>query len=213
MPNRPLPTRRDVLTTTLVAVMAISAGACRSDGRDLRDPTAPLPVPTTTTLAPAATTTPFNPVTTPPQVLTLLAPWQDGASVPARHTCDDIDVSPALTWTNLPEGTVEVALTMNDLDADLVHWVVTGIDLDVTGTIEGQAPDGATVWPNDLGSVGWTGPCPPPDDSGHLYLFTVHALNQQLEVADDASAAEVVELLNQTALAQSSVSGTYTRAG
>jgi phosphatidylethanolamine-binding protein (PEBP) family uncharacterized protein len=41
----------------------------------------------------------------------------------------------------------------------------------------------------------------------------VHALNQQLEVADDASAAEVVELLNQTALAQSSVSGTYTRAG
>lgn len=211
MPNQPRRMRRQVLIAA-VALAVTVVGGCRNDGRELRDPTAPLPPTTTTSLAPGAGST-FAPATTPPQVLTLLAPWRDGAAIPARHTCDDVDLSPALTWTNLPEGTIEVAITMNDLDADLVHWVVTGIDLEVTGTIEGQAPDGATVWPNDLGTVGWAGPCPPPGDVGHLYLFTVHALNQQLEVADDASAAEVVELLNQTALAQSSVSGTYARAG
>lgn len=211
MPNRPLRRRRSVLPALVVAVAMATTG-CRSDGRDLRDPTAPLPPTTTTTLAPGAGST-LAPVTTPPQVFSLLAPWRDGAAIPARHTCDDVDLSPALTWTNLPEGTVEVALTMNDLDADLVHWVVTGIDLDVTGTVEGQVPDGSTVRANDLGTVGWTGPCPPPGAAGHLYMFTVHALNQQLEVADDASAAEVVELLNQTAVAQSSVSGTYARAG
>ena len=190
-----------------MATLAVVGGACRGDGRELRDPTAPLPPTTTTTLAPGAT-----PVVTPAAVFSLLTPWPDGAAIPARHTCDDVDVSPALTWTNLPEGTVEVALTMNDLDAGIVHWVVTGIDLDATSSIEGQVPDGAAVWPNDLGVAGWSGPCPPAGET-HRYLFTVHALNQQLEVADDASAAEVVALLNQTALEQRSVSGTYARVG
>jgi len=41
----------------------------------------------------------------------------------------------------------------------------------------------------------------------------VHALNQQVEVADDASATEVVDLLNQTSILESSVSGTYARSG
>ena len=46
-----------------------------------------------------------------------------------RHTCDDADVSPALTWSNVPSDTVELAITVTDLDADnFSHWVVTGID-------------------------------------------------------------------------------------
>ena len=51
----------------------------------------------------------------------------------------------------------------------------------------------------------------PPGSDAHTYLFTVHALNQQVEVADDASATEVVDLLNQTSILESSVSGTYAR--
>ena len=56
------------------------------------------------------------------------------------------------------------------------------------------------------------GPCPPIGDE-HRYLFTVHALNQQLEPADGMSATEVIEILNLTSVDQSSVSGTYVRAG
>jgi Raf kinase inhibitor-like YbhB/YbcL family protein len=198
-----------------VVVVAFNV-ACRNDGRDLRPPTAPLPATTTTSLPPAASAPAIAPIATvsaPPVAFSLLAPWQDGSAIPARHTCDDADVSPALAWTNLPPDTVEVAITMNDLDADLVHWVVTGIGLDVTATVEGAAPTGARVWGNDLGAVGWSGPCPPPGEAGHLYLFTVHALNQPLAPADDATARDVVNLLNQTATEQRSVSGTYARAG
>jgi Raf kinase inhibitor-like YbhB/YbcL family protein len=204
-PIRPLP------ALALGVLLALTAAACRNDGRDLRDPTSPLPPTTTvapTTLVPGAIVAP----TTPPAVLTLLTPWQNGAAVPTRYTCDDADLSPALTWTNLPPGTVEVAITMTDLDAGFTHWAMAGIGLDRTGLIEGEIPDGAIVYANDFGDLGWAGPCPPPGDAAHTYLFTVHALNQQLEVADEATAAEVVDALNQTALAQSSVSGTYARA-
>jgi Raf kinase inhibitor-like YbhB/YbcL family protein len=203
-------TTRPIPALALGALLVLVAAACQSDGRELREPTSPLPATTTlapTTLAPGVAA----PITEPP-VLTLLAPWQNGAAVPARYTCDDADLSPALTWTNLPEGTVEVAITMVDLDAGFTHWAIGGIDLDRTGLVEGEVPEGAILYTNDFGDAGWAGPCPPPGDIAHTYVFTVHALNQQLEVADDASAAEVVDLLNQTVIAQGSVSGVYGRA-
>jgi Raf kinase inhibitor-like YbhB/YbcL family protein len=204
-PTRPLP------VLVLGVVLVLAAAACQDDGRELREATSPLPA--TTTLAPTTGAPPEVPqATTPPTVLTLLAPWQNGATVPTRYTCDDADLSPALTWTNLPAGTVEVAITMVDLDAGFTHWAIAGIALDRTGLVEGEVPEGAIVYANDFGDVGWAGPCPPPGDAAHTYAFTVHALNQQLEVADDASAAEVVDALNQTAIAQGSVSGVYGRA-
>lgn len=204
-PTHPIP----ALTSGVVLVLV--AAACQRDGRELREPTSPLPA--TTTLAPVTGAPPEVPqATAAPTVLTLLAPWQNGATVPARYTCDDADLSPALTWTNLPAGTVEVAITMVDLDAGFTHWAIAGIDLDRTGLVEGEVPEGAIVYANDFGDAGWAGPCPPPGDAAHTYVFTVHALNQQLEVADDASAAEVVDLLNQTVIAQGSVSGVYGRA-
>lgn len=204
---------RRTLAPTLALVAALSVTACRSDGRELREPEFPLPPTTTTTSLPPSATVG---VTVPPPVLglTLLAPWQDGAVVPTRHTCDDLDVSPALTWTNVPIDTIELAVTVTDLDAEsFAHWVVTGIDPLASGLVEGEAPAGSRQWPNDFGAADWGGPCPPEGEPAHTYLFTVHALNQPLVVADDASAAEVVDLLNQVAVAQSSVSGTYARSG
>ena len=101
-------------------------------------------------------------------------------------------------WDALPGRSQPV------LDPMPVHEVL-GLPLD-------EVPPGAIEWPNDFGDVGYGGPCPPGGDT-HTYLFTVHALNQQVEVADDAGATEVVDLLNQTSILESSVSGTYARAG
>lgn len=207
--------RRPARTASAIVVtvgIGLALAACSNDGRELDDPTFPLPVPTTTTQPPSATLD----VTAPPPVLglTVLTPWQDGATVPARYTCDDLDLSPAITWSNVPADAIELALTVTDLDAEnFAHWVVIGIDPTTSGTTEGEAPVNARVWTNSFGESGWGGPCPPQGDDPHTYLFTVHALNQPFVPADDASAVEVVELLNQLAVAQSSVSGTYARAG
>jgi Raf kinase inhibitor-like YbhB/YbcL family protein len=210
------------------AVLLLLVTACRHDGRDLRDPTSPLPAVTTTTVVgpdtvgdPDAAGLTLPPVSSaeigsslaPTAVFQLVTPWPDGAAIPTRNTCDDVDVAPALSWTGVPAGTVELAITMTDLTRDFTHWLVTGIDPTVTGLAEGELPAGAVVYTNDFEVNGWSGPCPPAGDEAHQYLFTVHALNQQLVVADDAASDEVVSLLNQTAVTQSSVSGTYARSG
>jgi phosphatidylethanolamine-binding protein (PEBP) family uncharacterized protein len=81
-----------------------------------------------------------------------------------------------------------------------------------TAIAEGEVPAGSWLWANSEGEADFSGPCPPPGVE-HRYQFTVHALNQQLEAADDAPATEVVSMLNLTAIDQSSVSGTFARGG
>ena len=191
----------------LVAIALLALSACSGgDGRTLRPPLFPPPqtVPPEATLPPEPTTVlPFQ----------LIAPWQDGAEVPVRHTCDGEDVAPALTWTNVPAGTVELTVTVVDLDAGgFVHWILYGIEPDRTSLIENQQPPAGNEWVNSFGVADWSGPCPPRGEP-HLYQFTVHALNQQLEVADDAPASEVIATLNLIAIDQASVAGTYARAG
>jgi Raf kinase inhibitor-like YbhB/YbcL family protein len=193
--------------------LIVGATACNDDGRDMREPEFPLPP--TTTLAPA-TIPPGEelltaPSTTLPPAFQLIAPWPNGAAIPQRHTCDDVDVAPAISWTSVPADTVDIAVTMTDETAGFTHWVMTGISPTRTGLAEAEVPPGAKEWGNDFGEQRYGGPCPPVGDNSHTYLFTVHALNQQLEVADDATTAELIEVLRQTSILQSSVSGTYAR--
>jgi len=196
------------------AALAVVVAACNDDGRELRAPVLP-PPPTTTT--PPATVPPGEAALNTLASTTTLAPsfqlvtsWTNGSAIPARYTCDDADVAPALSWTTAPVDAVEIAVTMVDLDANFVHWVMVAIDPTRTALGEGEIPPGAIQWTNDFGDEGYGGPCPPSGET-HTYLFTVHALNQQVEVADDASATEVVDLLNQTSILESSVSGTFAR--
>ena len=114
-----------------------------------------------------------------------MAPWQDGGDIPVRNTCAGEDVAPALSWSGVPDGAVELALVVIDDDADgFVHWVLTGFDPAIRSLLEGQVPDGARQWSNTFGAPRWNGPCPPAG-SPHTYRFVLYALNQQLEVADD----------------------------
>jgi Raf kinase inhibitor-like YbhB/YbcL family protein len=205
-------TRSLPLTPTIVTVavtFGVLLGACsRGDGRTLEPPIFPPPVTTVPPEAPA-TSEPTDQVFEPMQ---LVAPWRDGAAIPTRHTCDGEDVTPALTWANVPAEAVELAITVTDLDApDFVHWLVFGIAPGTTGLAEGEVPAGAILWPNGGGAGAYFGPCPPEGEE-HRYLFTVHALNQQVEPADETTATEIIEILNLTSVDQSSVSGTYGRA-
>jgi Raf kinase inhibitor-like YbhB/YbcL family protein len=199
----------------IALVIAVALVSCNDDGRQLRAPEFPPPAPTTappTTIDPnAPPVATAAPVTAAP--LQLVAPWVDGGQIPARHTCDGDDATPALSWANIPAGTAELALSFTDIDAGFTHWVMPGLNAARATLAEGEIPPEAVVRTNDFGEAAWAGPCPPPDEAAHTYLITVHALNQQVEVADDAATDDVISLLNQTVLAQSSISGTYARAG
>lgn len=64
----------------------------------------------------------------------------------------------------------------------------------------------------DFGQPGFGGPCPPPGDKPHRYIFTVFALKvDQLPLKKEASGAMVGYYLNQNAISKASFTGTYGR--
>ena len=114
-------------------------------------------------------------------VMTLTAPWQSGAEIDKRFTCDGDNVSPAVSWANGPSGASAYAVILTDLDApDFAHWTVTNIDASSTGLAEGDVGDLVAVAMNSDAKPGYTGPCPP-TGSTHHYSLTVYALSQVLE--------------------------------
>lgn len=209
--RRPL---RNVSTTLFLVGIGASSlvAACDTgDGRELNPPVLPPP---TSTITPTLDSVPSADAaaTLPIQPFTLVAPWQDGAEVPLLNTCDGDDISPALSWTGVPDNTVELALVVTDDDAGgFIHWVVTSFDPAVGAMLEGQAPQAALQWPNTFGARAWNGPCPPPGTS-HTYRFVLHALNQRVdEVAVDTPVADLLDVIDAFTLETTTITATYTR--
>src|SRR5204862_8324511 len=98
--------------------------------------------------------------------------FSDGDPIPSRYTCEGEDVSPPLTWSDVPEDAVTLALICDDPDAPsgtFAHWVGWGIDPGVGGLAEGEAPP--RQGRNGFGNIGYGGPCPPPGHGKHHYRF------------------------------------------
>ena len=189
-------------------VAATVVGACdRGDGKTLDPPTAPPPVTTVPPVVSADALPPEAGAIVP--LFQLVTPWQDGTAIPARYTCAGEDLSPGLSWTGITPGAVELALVVVDEDADeFVHWVVGGIPTTTMAVLENAVPAGGTELTNSFGELGWGGPCPPAG-TAHTYRFTVHALNQQLEGADDMPIEDVVDLIESLTIGSATAYGTF----
>jgi Raf kinase inhibitor-like YbhB/YbcL family protein len=151
--------------------------------------------------------------------LTLAAAgFASGQPIPVRNTCDGENRSPELTWGGVPNGTVSLALIVDDPDAPrgtFVHWVVFDIPPDFQGHVlregsrlgQGDEPrEGA----NDFGRIGYGGPCPPTGTS-HRYEFKLYALDTRLGLRAGASKQQVMHAMEGHVLAEAHFSGTYRR--
>ena len=138
--------------------------------------------------------------------------------------CTGDNISPAMTWSDPPEGTEGYALMVHDADAatggaGFWHWVVLDIPADASsiergaGTEDGRdLPAGARQVRTDFGVPGWGGPCPPAADAAHTYTFTLYALPvAKLDVPADATASFAGFVVNGTALGSASFEATYDR--
>ncbi|MGF1562556.1 MAG: YbhB/YbcL family Raf kinase inhibitor-like protein [Geminicoccaceae bacterium] len=153
----------------------------------------------------------------------------EGAVIADTHVFDGFgctggNVSPALAWSDAPEGTQSYALMVHDPDAPtggagFWHWIVLDIPADAEGLEQGAGaaeggamPEGTTTIVNDYGIVGWGGPCPPEGDDPHRYNFTLYAMPAaNLEVPEGASKAVTGFLINANALGTATLQGTYGR--
>jgi Raf kinase inhibitor-like YbhB/YbcL family protein len=137
--------------------------------------------------------------------------------------CSGENKSPTLRWTGAPKDARSFAVTVYDPDAPTGsgwwHWFVVDIPASVSelpgdaGAIGGaKLPKGARHVRIDYGFSGWGGPCPPPGDKPHRYVFTVHALKvDKLDIPDDATAALAGFMVNANTLAKASFTARYGR--
>ncbi|HUK58030.1 MAG TPA: YbhB/YbcL family Raf kinase inhibitor-like protein [Stellaceae bacterium] len=126
---------------------------------------------------------------------TLSSPaFKDGAVLPLEYAggkqCGAAskggDISPPLAWAHAPAGTKSFAIVMIDPDGrrglGSVHWVAYGIAPSHTGVKAGEGGSAAPAkdiveGKNSRGSVGYIGPCGPPQDAPHHYVIGVLALD------------------------------------
>lgn len=137
--------------------------------------------------------------------------------------CSGGNVSPALAWSGVPEGTKSFALMVHDPDAPTGsgwwHWVVYDIPADVrslsagAGASDGrQLPPGAVHGRTDFGIPGYGGACPPEGDPPHRYNFRLFALKvEKLGVPADATAALIGFMVNANSLGVAEIHATYGR--
>jgi Raf kinase inhibitor-like YbhB/YbcL family protein len=137
-----------------------------------------------------------------------------GTAIPRRYTGEGEDVSPALAWSNAPEGTIEFALICDDPDAPRpepwVHWVLYGIPSGTDSLAEGTTGVG-TEGKNSWGTTGYGGPMPPPGHGVHHYFFTIYALDQPVVLEPGATKKELIEAMEGHILAEGKLIGTYER--
>jgi Raf kinase inhibitor-like YbhB/YbcL family protein len=151
---------------------------------------------------------------------------EPGATIPLLHVydgCGGGNASPELHWSGAPGHTAGYAITVYDPDAPSGsgwwHWQAW--DLPASATALGGnagATTGKYLSPlarqgiNDYSQAGYGGPCPPPGDRAHRYVFTVFALKVgRLELPPVASCALIGFNLNALALAKASFTAYYGR--
>jgi Raf kinase inhibitor-like YbhB/YbcL family protein len=136
--------------------------------------------------------------------------FEADSALPAKYTCDGVGVSPALAWTEPPDGTQGFALVVDDPDVPtktVVHWLIYDLPPATRALPEGvptkaKLPDGSRQGKNVAGKVGYTGPCPQKGGAAHHYFFKLYALDYQTGLKPKATAADLEKAIKGHILAQ-----------
>jgi hypothetical protein len=155
--------------------------------------------------------------------------FEDGAKLDAKYTVEGQDISPPLSWSEVPSGTKSCALICDDPDAPnplrpaaepWVHWVIFNIPTDRSELSQGigralrpdelpGARQGKNSWPSN--NVGYRGPAPPPGSGRHRYIFRIYALDAILELKAGATKQQLLEAMSGHILAEGQLVGIYER--
>ena len=148
--------------------------------------------------------------------------FQNNQPIAKKYTGEGEDISPPLTWSDLPSGTKQIALICDDPDAPRpepwVHWLIYAIPAGTSGLPEGvppdpklQSPAGAMQGRNSFEKIGYGGPMPPPGHGVHHYHFKLYALSKPLQLQPGADKKTLLAAMQGVILAQAEFVGTYER--
>lgn len=149
-------------------------------------------------------------------------------TVPEENSAYGDNVSIDLNWSNLPAGTQQLALIMDDpivveigmMETPFVHWVVYNIPASASGLPAGMASDAEITAPglegainghNGLRRPGYFGPRPPANGQLHAYHFRVYALDSELDLAPGLNKDQLLDAMDGHILATGMLMGHYER--
>jgi Raf kinase inhibitor-like YbhB/YbcL family protein len=147
-----------------------------------------------------------------------------GQLMPRDYSPDGRNVSPPLTWRNLPAGTRQMAVICEDYGAGnpppWVHWIIYNIPASARGLPEGIPFDASDPMPaglegaeqgnNNWGLPMYRGPAPPAG-TVHEYEFTVFALDVELDLPPGLTRAALLQVIDGHVIGQGNMVPTYTR--
>ncbi|MEQ8312498.1 MAG: YbhB/YbcL family Raf kinase inhibitor-like protein [Gammaproteobacteria bacterium] len=148
--------------------------------------------------------------------------------VPEENSAYGDNVSIDLNWSNLPAGTEQLALIMDDpvvveigmMETPFVHWVVYNIPASASGLPAGMSSDaevsapglqGAINGHNGLRRPGYFGPRPPANGQLHAYHFRVYALDSELDLEPGLNKDQLLDAMDGHILATGMLMGHYER--
>ena len=149
--------------------------------------------------------------------------------VPEEYSAYGANKSIDLSWDNLPEGTVQLALVCDDpkvvelgmMETPFVHWVAYNIPAGAGGLPKAMATDAEVVGIsglegmvnglNGLGRTGYFGPRPPVNGQLHAYHYRVYAIDADLELEAGLGRDELLVAIDGHVLATGMLMGHYER--
>jgi Raf kinase inhibitor-like YbhB/YbcL family protein len=160
-----------------------------------------------------------------PQKITVESPTlKADQPIPREYTADGRNVSPPLSWSNVPAAAKELAVVLEDPDAGnpppFVHWVIYKVPVSARGLPESIPFEPDTPMPAGLtGAVQgvsgfrrpiYRGPAPPPGKVHH-YHFVVYALDANLDLKPGLNRAELLDAIKGHVVGRGELVATYER--
>ena len=145
--------------------------------------------------------------------------FQHGGAIPALYTCDGDDVSPELSWSDIPEKAKSLVLIVDDPDAPdpaapkmtWVHWVLYNLPVTAKGLAQGikpgELPAGTLQGLNDWKRTGYGGPCPP--TGRHRYFHKLYALDTLLPDLKQPTKSEIEKAMAGHVIEEAVLLGSY----
>jgi len=129
------------------------------------------------------------------------------------------NLSPALHWSNVPAGTRELVLVVEDADAPLpfafVHAIAVGISPELQGLPVGALSSASrgllTLGRNTFGNAGYAGPRPLTGHGPHRYSFQLLALDRPLRFDNPPTRNQLLKALDGAVIGRGRLDGIHER--
>ncbi|GGF38539.1 YbhB/YbcL family Raf kinase inhibitor-like protein [Subtercola lobariae] len=163
------------------------------------------------TLAPEAPTT----------IVVTSPDFTEGGAIPGVFAGEGEgdNVSPALQWSGVPDGTRQLLLMVEDPDVPAPrpdNYLIARLDPSRSGVARGElnreaVNTGIVLHPNSFGRVGYAGPYPIRGHGPHRYVFQLFALSKPLPLPAKAKRDEVANATYGNILARGRIWATFER--